>query len=531
MKKISRFAIILICVLTINIISLNWSTNNQTVYATTIANSRYMSLISDRIDLYGGNVMIVEDNGTVTALGYGNDHGELDVNQWKDIVAISTGGNSTVGLKKDGTVVATGDNSEGQCNVSDWTDIVQVQTSYDNTVGLKKDGTVVFAGSNSYGQCNVSDWTDIVQVANAGHYTIGLKRDGTVIGTGKKDLQFGTFSIGNWKNIVQISSDGEYIVGLKENGTVVGTGKNAYSYGQLGIDEWTDIVGIEIGSKRTIGLKKDGTLIATNIQYEEPLDLRQYVNIVAVGPVCSWSYVFAIKSDGTVITNIDDKNIKNGLSGIKINSLNATLLTNDALKNKTLESFNAAYNEIEKLPNETIKEYLLAQLKTTGIVKVTTISLNKTTGSLIVGGTDTLIKSIAPLDATYRDVIWASSDNNIATVDNIGKVTAVSKGSATITVTTVDGRKLAKCNYTVTNFDSTVVIPPVVTKIDLTKVSNGSVMIGDKVFELSYANDPKNNNEITSIIISGGLIYIKDFLGNWIDNITGKIVESSTIKI
>jgi alpha-tubulin suppressor-like RCC1 family protein len=38
-------------------------------------------------------------------------------------VAIAAGGNHTVGLKSDGTVVAAGYNRDGQCNVSGWTDI------------------------------------------------------------------------------------------------------------------------------------------------------------------------------------------------------------------------------------------------------------------------------------------------------------------------------------------------------------------------------------------------------------------------
>lgn len=37
--------------------------------------------------------------------------------------SISRGRGHTVGLKSDGTVIATGNNEYGQCNVSDWTDI------------------------------------------------------------------------------------------------------------------------------------------------------------------------------------------------------------------------------------------------------------------------------------------------------------------------------------------------------------------------------------------------------------------------
>ena len=36
-----------------------------------------------------------------------------------------------------------------------------LSAGYNHTVGLRKDGTVVAVGANEYGQCNVSDWRDI----------------------------------------------------------------------------------------------------------------------------------------------------------------------------------------------------------------------------------------------------------------------------------------------------------------------------------------------------------------------------------
>lgn len=75
---------------------------------------------------------------------------------WTDIVAVSAGQNYTVGLKKNGTVVAVGSNDDGQCNVRGWTDIVAISAGNDHTVGLKKNNTVVAVGWNDDGQCNVS---------------------------------------------------------------------------------------------------------------------------------------------------------------------------------------------------------------------------------------------------------------------------------------------------------------------------------------------------------------------------------------
>ena len=43
----------------------------------------------------------------------------------------------------------------------------------DHSIGIKKDGTCVGTGENYYGQCNVSDWTDIVLLmGNLNHISI-----------------------------------------------------------------------------------------------------------------------------------------------------------------------------------------------------------------------------------------------------------------------------------------------------------------------------------------------------------------------
>ena len=84
---------------------------------------------------------------------------------WRDIVAVAAGSSHTVGLKRDGTVVAVGSNKEykqnyaGQCDVSGWRDIVAVAAGKFHTVGLKRDGTVVAVGYNEYSQCDVIGWT------------------------------------------------------------------------------------------------------------------------------------------------------------------------------------------------------------------------------------------------------------------------------------------------------------------------------------------------------------------------------------
>jgi uncharacterized protein YjdB len=82
-------------------------------------------------------------------------------------------------------------------------------------------------------------------------------------------------------------------------------------------------------------------------------------------------------------------------------------------------------------------------------VPVTGVTLNKTALALKVGESETLTATVLPANATNKTVKWESSAQSVATVEN-GLVSAVSAGSAIITVTTQDGNKTANCAVTVT---------------------------------------------------------------------------------
>lgn len=81
---------------------------------------------------------------------------------------------------------------------------------------------------------------------------------------------------------------------------------------------------------------------------------------------------------------------------------------------------------------------------------VSDISLDKDTLNLSAGGTETLTATITPDDATDKEVVWSTSNDKVATVDN-GTVTAVGAGTATITAAAhADTTKTATCTVTVT---------------------------------------------------------------------------------
>lgn len=81
-------------------------------------------------------------------------------------------------------------------------------------------------------------------------------------------------------------------------------------------------------------------------------------------------------------------------------------------------------------------------------VPVCNVSLDKATASVVVGKEITLTETVIPENATNKTIIWTTSDENIAIVED-GIVTGISSGDATIYATTMDGRYTAACIVTV----------------------------------------------------------------------------------
>ena len=88
---------------------------------------------------------------------------------------------------------------------------------------------------------------------------------------------------------------------------------------------------------------------------------------------------------------------------------------------------------------------------------VTSVTLDKTSLTLDVGGSDTLTATVKPDNATTKTVTWSTSNENVATVDQNGNVKAVGAGTATVTAAASDGSgKTATCEVTV----NSPVLPP-----------------------------------------------------------------------
>jgi transglutaminase/protease-like cytokinesis protein 3 len=142
-------------------------------------------------------------------------------------------------------------------------------------------------------------------------------------------------------------------------------------------------------------------------------------------------------------------------------------------------------------------EYLLEDIREVMIidntVSVQGVSIESNSKELKVDETYQIMFSITPDNATNKNVTWSSSDNNIATVDGNGLVTAIAEGTALISIETEDGKLTDEMN---------IVVSPV-TSVEITD-------LGVKI----YPNPIQNVLYIETGDIANYEIVITDVSGN-----------------
>jgi hypothetical protein len=134
-------------------------------------------------------------------------------------------------------------------------------------------------------------------------------------------------------------------------------------------------------------------------------------------------------------------------------------------------------------------------------VEAASVKLNKTSITLGVGSTYTL-----KVKGTSKKVTWSSSDKSIAKVNSKGKVTAVKKG--TVTITAKVGNKKYKCKVKVNK------TPKLTYKVTSAKQNGGCYTIEGKVYN-------KTNTDIESALIKFDLY---DASKNKITTVTDSIM-------
>jgi alpha-tubulin suppressor-like RCC1 family protein len=228
--------------------------------------------LKDVVAIATGNAhsLALKKDGTVWAWG-NNEFGQLgngtnkssfvpvQVKGLKDVVAIAAGSNHSLVLKKDGTVWAWGEvwfdllnensrlvYSSVPVQIKGLKDVVAIAAGEHHSLGLKKDGTVWAWGDNFFGQLGnsprekyslvpvqVKGLKDILAIATGEWHSLAIKKDGTVWAWGENS----TGQLGNETS-----------------------GKDKYSYVPVQVKGIKDVLAISAGSYHSLALKKDGTV-------------------------------------------------------------------------------------------------------------------------------------------------------------------------------------------------------------------------------------------------------------------------------
>ena len=212
--------------------------------------------------------------------------------------------------------------------------------------------------------------------------------------------------------------------GLKEitiNRNVTSIGNNAFSY-----SAGMTIYGVADTYAQTYAKDNNITFVPLN---KPATDIKLSKTICEFGRGKTMQLTAAVtpvdSSDELTWMTMDENTVtvdKTGLiKGIKTGKTNIVVMAGDAVKT----------------------------CEVTVYEPVTSVRLDKNSLDMTINDTYKLNATVYPDSATYKDIVWSSSDNNVAEVGSDGTVTAKAYGTAKITVTTKDQNKTAVCTVNV----------------------------------------------------------------------------------
>lgn len=140
------------------------------------------------------------------------------------------------------------------------------------------------------------------------------------------------------------------------------------------------------------------------------------------------------------------------------------------------------------------------KIKVTPEVKATGITIDQHTATIAQGQTLSLYAQITPGNASNKKLMWSSTNESVATVDNEGVVTAVSPGTTTITAKTSNGLTVS-CELEVTQkIEATgITLNRTTATITITVNNAGNITNNSNILLLNATISPANvtNNTLT----------------------------------
>jgi len=231
--------------------------------------------------------------------------------------------------------------------------------------------------------------------------------------------------------------------------TINASGKSNYSGGIAGYNTGTvshcyatgNIVGDRIGG--VVGYNAESTskisgCVALNSNLTATSSAQRVLGGYGSNATTQGTDNYALKTMSVSVNNVPQT--------IYDDPLNGYAKTDEELKAKA--SYNTLswdFDNVWKIDEATSYPY-----QEPFNVPVTSIVIDSTSATLIIGNSLQLKATVSPDNARNVSITWSSDNESVATVDKNGKVTAISAGNAVITAATNDGTNLsATCAVTV----------------------------------------------------------------------------------
>jgi alpha-tubulin suppressor-like RCC1 family protein len=362
----------------------------------------------------------------------------------ENIKQIAAGSSHVLALSNDGTVYTWGLNNYGQLGIGvAHTTASNVNGKRIYAVKVQKEIEITDEEGNITTQ--LADLDRIKQVSGGNDFSVALTQEGSVLAWGLGTSgQIGNSAAANvtlptpvtdLENVTKIDAGGLHTLALKEDGTVWAWGLNRY--GQLGINT-ASTTSSNAAYKRTYPVQ---VLKAAGTPLTDVIDISANLETSYAITEDETAYGWGLNTSGQIGDNTATnkyiatqiiKYTKEPITGIKMFSEGQNTNTNYLIDEKGYIYANGVSTSYQLLSDRVTNNLVATP------VDETYLKLSHNQAYLEVentvdlqvsyhNGLNVINKALTPENITYR-----TSNEEIATVDNNGKVTAKSRGYVTI---------------------------------------------------------------------------------------------------
>ena len=305
-------------------------------------------------------------------------------------------------------------------------------------------------------------------------YTFALPADAVKTGLNEPNFSYSssfTMFMGGVLDVLSVSAGFSYTMAIETDGSLWAWGGN--SSGQLGdgtkVDKLSpvkvmdDVLSVSAGFYYTMSIKTDGSLWAWGRNFSGQLGDGTKVNklspVKVMDDVLSVSggfyHTISIKTDGSLWAWGGNSDGQLG-DGTKVNKLSPVKVMDDVLSVSVGDYHTMAIKTDGSLwawgrnssgalgdGTTTDRHFPVKIMERTSPIQ--SIDFDKEKIELRIGSKSVLQTYLQPFNAEYENILWNSTNENVATVSPKGVITAVAPGTTTITAT-VETEKGADCS-------------------------------------------------------------------------------------